>query len=888
MRRGAPMIQDPKRIVRRLFNNIARLGLAASLFCLVLALLRWGPVYARPPWPVRAIPASAAVVSCAVLCALTGVTRGPRRTRPIVVALATVAAALVAVVWLRGAAGLVPEARATFGELALAARGPVDLLGHDLGEVASSRKWWVHWGGLLRVPENGTYRLWAEGRGDVAVTVDGATALHASGEWFRDGAAVPLLAGEHLLDVRLARIGPGLRLRLGWTRPDGYSETIPPRLLGPPTSPLGWWLTDALALVLALLAGALVYRLRWDEPGRLTWEHRMTLAELGASLLGYVALVSLMSWPLVTDLAHSGMVDRPDGRLNAWILAWDVHALRAHVPLWNAPIFHPLPDALAFSENLLLPALATAPFQSHGGAVLAYNLALLLSLVASGLATQLLARRVCDDPFAAFLAGAFFAVGAHRWIRLAHLQAQVTVLLPLTLWALDRFWEKRTWPRAALFGTLLGLQGLSSVYVGAITAMAATVVGALMLALLRGRDRLRLIAGFALAAAIVAPVGAAYLRMRAFEGMEFSLREVKTYATTIESYVASGTRLYGHISQRHLPPDRVQDTLFPGLVLLAAGIAGLAKAPRRYRAAALAASLVAIVFSLGPETAAYRFLHEHFIFIRGVRALSRFSLVPVLALSVLGGLAFAGRRALAAGALALFLLECSNVPIRYARYDGPTEAARWLAGREGAVAYLPLGENDTQAMLDGIAHWRPLVNGDSGFIPRPYDRAMELLGGEVTPSALRFLRAVGVRHLVTRTDQPLPQAARFGEERIYDVPAGDSARTVAIGAPVAVLVGRDGVTLDLGRAALARRIVFEPDDRSWIEHPTIFASDDGARWTAVEATADLADATLSLMRDPRHGLADIRFAPTVARYLRFSTAVPAAPRSLTIDVEDRP
>ena len=92
----------------------------------------------------------------------------------------------------------------------------------------------------------------------------------------------------------------------------------------------------------------------------------------------------------------------------------------------------------------------------------------------------------------------------------------------------------------------------------------------------------------------------------------------------------------------------MQDTLFPGLVPLVLGLAGLAAAPRRYRAVAIVASLAAIVFSLGPETAAYRFLHENVVLVRGVRALSRFSLIPVLALSVLSGLALAGRWRLAA------------------------------------------------------------------------------------------------------------------------------------------------------------------------------------------------------------------------------------------------
>ena len=62
---------------------------------------------------------------------------------------------------------------------------------------------------------------------------------------------------------------------------------------------------------------------------------------------------------------------------------------------------------------------------------------------------------------------------------------------------------------------------------------------------------------------------------------------------------------------------------------------------------------------------------------------------------------------------------------------------------------LPLAENDTLAMLDGLAHMRPLVNGELGFIPRPFDRAMELLEHGLDDESLRFLRAVGVRHVTT-------------------------------------------------------------------------------------------------------------------------------------------
>jgi hypothetical protein len=495
----------------------------------------------------------------------------------------------------------------------------------------------------------------------------------------------------------------------------------------------------------------------------------------------------------------------------------------------------------------------------------------------------LLVRRVSGDRLAAFVAGAFFAVGSHRWIRMAHLHAEVTLFLPFALLALDRFWQRRTLGRALLVGVFLALQGLSSIYLGAITALTlAAGIAVAAVAGLRARDAAYLAAGIGCAAVLMVPVARPYFRMRAFQGMEWSLQDVATYATTLESYAASGTRLYGGLTQRHLDPERVQDTLFPGLAVLVLGLAGLAHAPPRYRAVALLASAAAVVFSLGPETGLYRALHESVVLVRGVRALSRFSLVPVLALCVLAGFALAGRWRLSLVALLLFLVESANIPIRYAPAPQASAVARWLAGKEGAVADLPLGERDTEVMLDGVAHFRPLVNGDSGFMPRPYTRAMELLEPPPGEEAARFLRAVGVRHVVTRADTPWPEVARFGEERIVEVPAGEAARVVAGGAPYPTVWTRDAIVVDTGISSVLAGVTFEASEAPWIAEPRVEISADGVSWAPLAATASLADATLSLTRDPPHGRGAVRFPPTAGRYLRLDPRLPARPGALHV------
>jgi hypothetical protein len=884
------------RAVIRLLGRLARLGTAAAVFLLLLALLRFGPVFAEPPRVLAglagsALPLLAAAVALAVLAAVCGDGSRPRRVLPLLAGLLACLLALALVVAIRPPAGLPASVAENEAAVGVLAPRPVDLIGRDLRELPRLRRPRVSWEGELRAPVSGVYLLWAEGRGRLEVRLDDWPVLRGEGDSLRVEARVPVKAGGHRLSVSLAREAPGARLRLGWAQPsargrgEGPRLVIPPRALGPPL-PAAWWvLTDVLAWAVAALAASLVVLVPWTSRCALPAPRPTSRPEVAVAAAGYALVLALMSWPLLSDPVHLGMTDRPDGRLNAWILAWDVHALtRRPLHLFAAPAFHPLPDALAFSENLLVPALLSAPFQWLGGPVLGYNAALLVSLLVSGLGASALVHRVTGDRRAAFVAGALFAAGSHRWIRLAHLHAQVTLFLPFVVLALDRFWEERRWRTAFLAGALLALQGLSSVYLGAIAALAfSTAVLLMLVAGLPRRDLLKLLGGLALAGALLAPVIRPYLRMRAFEGVEFSLADVETYATTLESYAASGTRLYGELTQRHLDPERVQDTLFPGLVPLVLGLAGLAVAPPRYRAVAVAASALAVLLSLGPATPLYRFLHENIVLVRGVRALSRFSLLPVLCLCVLTGLALAGRRSFAPLAvLAAGLLESSHVPLGYGRWDGPSEAARWLAGRPGALAVLPLGEDDTRAMLEGVAHWRPLVNGDSGFVPRPYVRVLELLAGPLSDEGLRLLRAVGVTHLASRSPLSLPEAARFGEEGIYTLDAGEQAQSVRPGEAAATTWDGEGALVDLGAARSVSRLAFEISDEPWVERPHVLVSVDGKEWDAVDARASLADATLSLLRDPRHGRGEIRFASRPARFLRLGPLVPARRGALEV------
>ena len=369
--------------MRRLLSFVARVAFAVTLGLLLLALLRLFPVAAEPPLDVRALRLSLPLLVFAVAAALLGAPRGPRRIAPFVLALAGVVAALGAVVWLRGPAGIAADVSDGSAVVGRTRPGSVEITGRELASFPLGRKTELRYSGELRVPESGRHTLWVEGRGRVVVSVAGRPVLQSEGDPLQAEMPVGLAAGATSLDVAFEHTGAGPRLRLGWTRPDGRREVIPPRYLGPPLAAWVWRLADLPALAAAALAGIVAFLAPWDVPRAVPLPRPVSRGEIGWSALGYAALLAVMSWPLVLDLAHTGPMDRPDGRLNAWILAWAGTTLfDAPGRVFDAPAFHPLKDALAFSENLLLPAAVTAPLQWLSGPVLAYNMLQSIRLLA--------------------------------------------------------------------------------------------------------------------------------------------------------------------------------------------------------------------------------------------------------------------------------------------------------------------------------------------------------------------------------------------------------------------------------------------------------------------------------------------------------------------------
>ena len=196
--------------------------------------------------------------------------------------------------------------------------------------------------------------------------------------------------------------------------------------------------------------------------------------------------------------------------------------------------------------------------------------------------------------------------------------------------------------------------------------------------------------------------------------------------------------------------------------------------------------VVALWLSLGPSPRAlgrpldlfapYGLLYEYVAGFEGLRAPARFAMVVVFMLAVLGGYGAAvlaqwkwGSRVLWTVA-AMFLLEGTAVPFLVngvtppsgfhapeARLYRPARAPAIYheAGRQlgkGVLAELPLGlpDFDLRAMYYSTVHWRPILNGYSGFYPPHYSQ-LALALGEVPRHpelSMKALKAAGATHVL--------------------------------------------------------------------------------------------------------------------------------------------
>ncbi len=515
-------------------------------------------------------------------------------------------------------------------------------------------------------------------------------------------------------------------------------------------------------------------RTRGSSPRR-----RERLALGGAALL-YAALAVVAQRPLVRglgDQVYDQDLPGNDCLLHAWTIAWDQHALATDPRhLVDANVFYPEPRTLLYSDHLLGLALPLAPLRLvTDNAVLLHNLATLAAPALDALALFALARDLTGRAGAALVGGFLYGFAPFRFeVDRCQLQVLAAWWLPLFfLFARRAVAEDRVLPGVVAGGTL-ALQGLTGIYLTAFLLLFLPVAHAWwwwrhpMRGSRRGWAALLL----AEAAAFVAllPFSLAYRRVQLDLGVSRSQ--------------AMNVLLSLHPSElgAALP-------LLTLGVLFAAGTLLVRRAPRPFaeeRGLHLVIALGALVLALGPAIPLPGGLgqvkgpYAGVLRIPGydaLRAPGRALRLALLGASVTaaGGLAALTRglpapATAAAVAVAIGAAILEYRPPAFAMVAATPPARRdpvyaWLAGQPPDLRFVELPMDPYQKSASAYqhastAHWKRMVNGNSGLLPPLYPYLARRLERFPDDDVLALLRALDVDHVVVHAGVYLPAAVR--------------------------------------------------------------------------------------------------------------------------------
>jgi hypothetical protein len=496
-----------------------------------------------------------------------------------------------------------------------------------------------------------------------------------------------------------------------------------------------------------------------------------------------------MHWPLPLHMTRDVPRDVGDPLVQAWQVAWGGHAL-VHQPLdyFQSNQFWPLDNTLAFSDALAGYAPAGLFGSGVTAAVLRYNLLFLFAYALCFFGAWLLARELGAGRAGAAVAGAAFAYAPWRLEQDGHMHVISSGGIPLSLFLLVRGYRTGR-PGLVVAGWLVAAWQLSIGFtLGLQLAYLLLALGAgAAFLVFRRRIRIPRALAIATAAGIAAFALTGLLLGRPYmqvlddhpEAKRTSAQVAELSGPLVSFVAAPEQNLVWGKATKPVRDDLAsvpEQTLFPGLVILALAIAGLfASVYRRSLRIGLgAAAALFAVLSLGFDQAhahlyPYRLLYDLAPGWRGVRVPGRIMTLTSLALALLAagsaqylvdrvrtrarGRALA--TALAVGIVALICIEGSGFDFRSGGgVAGPSHPAVPTppAGEPASPApqlHLPITiPANRRYVLWSTGGFPKIVNGRGSFDPTSFERLTANVTGFPDRRSVVLLQRMGVRSVV--------------------------------------------------------------------------------------------------------------------------------------------
>ncbi|MFN7981398.1 MAG: PA14 domain-containing protein [Vicinamibacterales bacterium] len=628
----------------------------------------------------------------------------------------------------------------------------------------------VRWTGYLGIDADDDYAFTVTADDGASLIIDGTTVVEtgAGRGTFTARGQTHLTPGLHTVVMELRQQGGDFAFDWTWARGGTEPAPVPKWRL---VSRRGAWplqqrapacelsATIAGALFLGLLA--ISQRQRWAATAR---RH-----QVAALLVFFVLMAVVQTWPLASDPGHLSRNDNADTVLNEWALAWVAHqAVTDPLHLFDANIFHPERYTLAYSESMIVQSAMAAPLLWLGASpVLAYNLVLIAGFALNGFVMAWILRRWTGRCDAALVGGMLFAYNAHIFTRLPHMQALHVEFLPLGLYAWDHLLRTPRWKHAVAFGLMCALQALTSVYLLVFTLCAMTAAAIARAPEWLGARLPRmvplLLVSVVVAAAVATPFLWPYLWVHQAYGFERSLDDTTGLAASLASYLSSPSRLhYGLWSHKWFGES---SALFPGVTAMCLAALALVRGTAFRDARArmcLAMGITGVLLSFGAHIPGFAWLFAHVAFLRVVRVVSSYGYLGLVGLAVVAayGVIELSRmvptRAWAltlTSVVVLVTLEPMAAPLELSPFDGTRRIYDRLRGEtSGVVIELPFytesaGFAQARYMLNSTRHWRPMLNGYSGYRPPSYYATADAVSSFPSPQSLAWLADHGVTHV---------------------------------------------------------------------------------------------------------------------------------------------
>jgi hypothetical protein len=507
--------------------------------------------------------------------------------------------------------------------------------------------------------------------------------------------------------------------------------------------------------------------------------------------LYFTAMTLVMTWPLVTRMGDSmvGMVG--DNIYFVWMIGWFKKALfDLGVNPFNIWFLnYPQGWSLAYTEITQSNLAIAMPFYFIGGEVFAYNMAMMISFVLSGLGMSLWVKKLTNRWDAALLAGTVYAFMPYHFahFRIGHLNLSGIQWFPfyfMGLWDVFKA-EKWSWKPVLLGGIALGLIANTSMYYLYMTAIISVFLVLVYLLmnkpLIKNMDFWKRVLALVLVSLpLVAFAAFPYVSLATEGGLsDRNMGIVRKYsASPLDFFLPSTDHfLWGQWIGQNFSRDLwIEATLYVGIVSF--GLAVLAWVKRKemkqdvFLRLLLWGALLSVILAMGtdlhwnekavelalPDGLAARlgretlplvlpgyFLFKYFPFYAKLRALMRFGVFALVFVSTAGGLGaawllerFKGKKQWGVFALLFVLIFIDFYPGPYQQFAQvlARPADYWLKEQpgDGAWAQFPFELQEDQEHIYGqLINGKPFLGGFfNAFPPEQYREIMPVM--ETFPS----------------------------------------------------------------------------------------------------------------------------------------------------------